>query len=147
MSYYEIKNKLNNFIAENKFKSKNSFVYSWAILLISYHHDDYDKIKQIFYYLNSLSEDKLDTLEILIKKNEIFYDKIIIDILYKIKEKECQFELMNFFIETLMMIYTSKKNLNIYFFIFYLKINTNTKKIDALKNLLEFNRIISKFIK
>ena len=54
---------------------------------------------------------------------------------------------MNFFIETLMMIYTSKKNLNIYFFIFYLKINTNTKKIDALKNLLEFNRIISKFIK
>jgi len=46
-----------------------------------------------------------------------------------------------------MMIYTSKQKLNIYFFIFYLKINANTKKIEALKNLLEFNSIITKFIK
>ena len=147
MSYNEIKNKLNNFIVENKFKSKNSFIYSWIILLISYHHDYYDKIKQIFYYLNSLHEEKLDILEILIRKNDIFYDKIIIYILYKIKEKECRFELMDFFIETLMMIYSSKKKLNISYFIFYLKINSNTKKVDALKNLLEFNSLINKYNK
>lgn len=144
MSYHEIKNKLNNFIAENKSKSKNSFVYSWVILLISYYHNYYNKINQIYYYINSLSKNNLDTLEILIKKNEIFYDKIIIDILYKIKEKECKFELMEFFIETLMMIYTSRKKINIAFFIFYLKINCNTTKVEALKNLLELNNIFNK---
>lgn len=147
MSYHEIKNKLNNFIVENKFKSKNSFIYSWIISLISYHHEYYYKIKEIFYYLNSLSKEKLNILEILIKKNDIFYDKIIIYILYKIKEKECKFELMEFFIETLMMIYSSKKKLNISYFIFYLKINSNIKKVDALKNLLEFNSIINKYNK
>lgn len=139
--------KLDKFIKKYNLKYNSKPIYLWAVMLISYYENEFEKIVDIYERILNLKQKKLNVLEKLISNNSIFFEEYIIDFFYKLKFKKFTFDIYNFVLESLTLINKAKGDIDFVYLVFLGKLNPCKSQVECLQELLVFNNMVVNFLK